>query len=341
MPEQTLEQVRLLSNLESNRHKLLQIVLFGQPELDQALDTASLRQLKDRITHSFRMRPLTAAEAAIYVSFRMRAAGYRGPEVFTPPAIALIAHAASGLTRRINVLADKSLLAAFTAGSRSVTEKEARAAIADSDFAPLDKPRRPAPYLAAALAAGVAIGVGVHWVITALQEPPLVAATPSPPAAPRAAAPVAPAPTAPAAEAAKPVPQPAPEPPRSLLSPAQARRIAGYAARGAPLLELRVQATLSRLEQEPDASYSIELFRTGNAEPARMERFLIRARSLVPLADVYVIPVRIGERYYVRVTLGAFADREAAAAAAERLPPKYKQAFRPELRSFAELRFAT
>ena len=359
MPEQTLEQVRLLSNLESNRHKLLQILLFGQPELDQALDTASLRQLKDRITHSFRMRPLTAAEAAIYVSFRMRAAGYRGPEVFTPSSIALIAHAASGLTRRINVLADKSLLAAFTAGSRSVTEQEARAAIADSDFAPLDKPRRPAPYLAAALAAGVAIGVGVHWVITALQEPPPAMTTPSPPAAPRAAAPLAPAApaaeappaaatpapaapaAAPAAEAAKPAPQLAPEPPRSLLSPAQARRIAGYAARGAPLLEVRVQATLSRLEQEPDASYSIELFRTGNAEPARMERFLARARSLVPLADVYVIPVRIGERYYVRVTLGAFSDREAAAAAAERLPPKYKQAFRPELRSFAELRFAT
>src|SRR5689334_24911333 len=58
MPEDTLEQVRLLSNLESSRHKLLQIVLFGQPELDETLAKPSLRQLRDRITHSFRMRPL-------------------------------------------------------------------------------------------------------------------------------------------------------------------------------------------------------------------------------------------------------------------------------------------
>jgi len=88
MPEETLEQVRLLSNLETGRHKLLQIVLFGQPELDQALTRPSLRQLKDRITHSFRMRPLSEPEVARYLSFRMRAAGYRGPEVFTPKAAA-------------------------------------------------------------------------------------------------------------------------------------------------------------------------------------------------------------------------------------------------------------
>jgi type II secretory pathway predicted ATPase ExeA len=84
MPEDTLEQVRLLSNLESNRHKLLQIVLFGQPELDATLAKTELRQLRDRITHSFRMRPLSPAEVAKYISFRMRAAGYRGPDLFLP-----------------------------------------------------------------------------------------------------------------------------------------------------------------------------------------------------------------------------------------------------------------
>ena len=93
MPEDTLEQVRLLSNLESNRHKLLQIVLFGQPELDETLAKAALRQLRDRITHAFRMRPLVVTEVAKYLSFRMRAAGYRGPEVFTPRAVRLVARA--------------------------------------------------------------------------------------------------------------------------------------------------------------------------------------------------------------------------------------------------------
>ena len=69
MPEDSLEQVRLLSNLETSRHKLLQIVLFGQPELDQMLASTSLRQLRDRITHSFQMRPLTQEEVIRYVNF--------------------------------------------------------------------------------------------------------------------------------------------------------------------------------------------------------------------------------------------------------------------------------
>src|SRR5262245_11313573 len=114
MPEETLEQVRLLSNLESSRHKLLQIVLFGQPELDDALAKPSMRQLKDRITHSFRTRPLAPDEVGRYVAFRLRAAGHRaGGDIFEPDALAAIARASSGLTRRVNVLCDKSLLAAF------------------------------------------------------------------------------------------------------------------------------------------------------------------------------------------------------------------------------------
>src|SRR2546422_924655 len=109
MPEDTLEQVRLLSNLESSRHKLLQIVLFGQPELDATLAKASLRQLRDRVTHSFRMPPLAPGEVARYLAFRMRAAGYRGPDLFAARAASLLARASGGLTRRINILADEAL----------------------------------------------------------------------------------------------------------------------------------------------------------------------------------------------------------------------------------------
>src|SRR3954463_975588 len=74
MPEDALEQVRLLSNLESSRHKLLQIGVFGQPARDPTLAKASLRPRRDRIAHSFRMRPLSAPEVATYLAFRMRAA---------------------------------------------------------------------------------------------------------------------------------------------------------------------------------------------------------------------------------------------------------------------------
>ena len=98
MPAETLEEIRLLSNLESNRHKLLQIVLFGQPELNDVLNRNEMRQLKERITHNFTLEPLVRADVAQYVNFRMRAAGYKGPDVFSPAALKLIASASLGLT---------------------------------------------------------------------------------------------------------------------------------------------------------------------------------------------------------------------------------------------------
>src|SRR5687768_14725168 len=171
MPEDTLEQVRLLSNLESNRHKLLQIVLFGQPELDDTLAKPSLRQLRDRITHGFRMRPLSTTEVAKYLSFRMRAAGYRGPEVFTPRAVRLVARAAGGLTRRINILADKSLLAAYTENTHAITRRHARAAVADSEFAAARRSTHPLAWAALAAVAGIAIGAAAHWVMVGPPPP--------------------------------------------------------------------------------------------------------------------------------------------------------------------------
>ncbi len=355
MPEDTLEQVRLLSNLESSRHKLLQIVLFGQPELDEALNKPTMRQLKDRITHSFRTRPLAVDEVAKYVSFRMRAAGYKGPEVFSAAAIAAIARASSGLTRRINVLCDKSLLAAFAANTHAVTPRQVRAAIADSDFAPIagGKPRARALAAAAALLAlgAIAGAATLHWLDRA-RRTPVVAAPAAPVPAPAAASAPAepPAPTATAGEIKPPAPEPAaaapaspatqtPEnPPAPTLSPEQLRRLEGYNAGRNPLLRERLAAAREKLEGEPDTSYSIELFVAENSDGARMERFLMRARDLVPLAEIYVIPVATGSRYFIRVVYGAFAGKEAAADAARRLPPKYLNAFELELRSFAELR---
>jgi MSHA biogenesis protein MshM len=316
MPDETLEEVRLLSNLESNRHKLLQIVLFGQPELDASLAKTSLRQLRDRVTHAFRMRPLSTAEVAKYLTFRMRAAGYRGPEVFSARAISLIAGAAHGLTRRVNILADKALLAAFTENGHAVSARHVRAAVRDSEFAALG-PRRRAPFLAAAsaLVAGVGIGLALQW-----------AWMPAPPA------PFAPAQAAPVAQ---------PQPVASIaavLSAEQARRLERYPAAGHRILEERIAATREVLQRAPDEGHSIELFITGNGDPARMERFLLRARELVPLDELYVIPMNGRGHYRLRVVYGAFQTRDDAARAEKRLPPKYQRAFRTLVRSFAELR---
>ena len=334
MPEATLEQVRLLSNLESNRHKLLQIVLFGQPELDETLAKAALRQLRDRITHAFRMRPLAPAEVSRYLSFRMRAAGYRGPEVFTPAAARVIARASAGLTRRINILADKSLLAAYTENTHAITARHVRAAVADSEFAAPRRISRTVYYVAAAAAAGLAIGAAVPWVLRPAELP-----KPPPPAAVSPAPPTVAAP-APMLEPAPPVVQAIKEPePEPQLTAEQARRLAGYSPGAAKLLAQRLAATRELLERTDDERYAIELFITENTDPARMESFLARARDIVELDDLYVIPVAGGSsQYRLWVVYGDFANREEAAAAGKKLPPRYQQAFRGVPRSFGELR---
>ena len=127
MPPETLEEIRLLSNLESNRHKLLHIVLFGQPELDDHLAEMNMRQLKERITHNFALEPLRRNDIGSYLMFRIRAAGYHGPDLFTPGAIQLISKASEGLTRRINILADKALLSAFSENRHQIDRNIAAA----------------------------------------------------------------------------------------------------------------------------------------------------------------------------------------------------------------------
>jgi MSHA biogenesis protein MshM len=159
MPKETLEEIRLLSNLESNRHKLLQLVMFGQPELDATLARQDMRQLKERITQNFSLEPLVRDDIAAYLRFRMQAAGYRGPDVFDANAIRRIARASRGLTRRINIIADKALLAAFAIEVHQVTPQLVDAAIRDAQFAPIRGGSILARLTAAAAAFLVALGV--------------------------------------------------------------------------------------------------------------------------------------------------------------------------------------
>lgn len=135
MPLATLEEIRLLSNLETKQDKLLQIVLFGQPELDENLNQEQIRQLRERITHRFNLSPLQTKDVGEYLIFRLRAAGYHGPHLFTDASIKKLSLAAQGLVRRVNILADKALLAAFADNVYQVTPKHVKAAIQDSEFA--------------------------------------------------------------------------------------------------------------------------------------------------------------------------------------------------------------
>jgi type II secretory pathway predicted ATPase ExeA/septal ring-binding cell division protein DamX len=164
MPLATLEEIRLLSNLETRDHKLLQIVLFGQPELEDNLRQPQIRQLRERITHSFRLSPLQLNEIGDYLNFRLRAAGYRGPDLFSAPVISAIAKASGGLNRRINLIADKALLAAFSENTHSVKLKHIKAAIRDSEFS---QPAASPSWLRAVLvllllAVGAGAGIAIY-----------------------------------------------------------------------------------------------------------------------------------------------------------------------------------
>lgn len=137
MPLETLEEIRLLSNLETQQHKLLQVVLFGQPELDENLSAPHVRQIKERITNSLYLPPLKVNDIPDYLMFRMHLAGYNGPELFTGGATRLIARGSRGLLRRINIIADKALLAAFAQNSRVISRKHVAIAIRDCEFGTL------------------------------------------------------------------------------------------------------------------------------------------------------------------------------------------------------------
>jgi len=134
MPLETLEEIRLLSNLETSEHKLLQIILFGQPELDENLSNKSIRQLRERITHNFNLSPLTSAEIHEYLNFRIREVGYTGPELITESLAKKVEKHSNGLLRRINIIADKILLSAFSESTHNLTPHHVVAAVNDSDF---------------------------------------------------------------------------------------------------------------------------------------------------------------------------------------------------------------
>jgi len=132
MPIESLETLRLLTNLETEKRKLAQVILFGQPELDEKLSQESIRQLRQRITFQHHIGTLTRAETEYYLSHRLAIAGYRGDGAFTSAAVKILYRASRGVPRLINILANKALMLAYGEGSRKVSGAHARAAATDT-----------------------------------------------------------------------------------------------------------------------------------------------------------------------------------------------------------------
>lgn len=335
MPPESLEEIRLLSNLESGHHKLLQLVLFGQPELNATLADSSMRQLRERIVHSFELEPLRRDDVGQYLLFRLRAAGYKGPDNFAAAAIRLIAEASQGLTRRINILADKALLAAFADNVYQVEPRHVKRAIDDSEFTQRRRSLGRLAWVGGALLVGLLAGAVVGFGLrgagleqapgSALQRP-VAAAASRPPGPPLAVKP----------------PATAAVPPVAVAAPSAAEVVALRADVSAattqyPLLQQRLQATRRWLDSSAPEQVSIQLMLAVGGKDAQVEDFLHRAGAQVSADELHVYQSGAAGSVRLGVMYGLFDSRAAARQALQQLPPALKVS-RPIFRTIRGIR---
>ena len=313
MPIETLEEIRLLSNLETDQHKLLQMVLFGQPELDEKLAMPQIRQLKERITHSFYLEPFPPEDTLDYLNFRLHSVGYRGPNIFNQRTANAVEKYSSGLSRRINIIADKALIASYSEGRHEVSSKHVATAARDSDFKQTFdfQPIIKGAVLVAALAVAVWLGSMIPMWLGAGQA-------------------TAVAPT----EATH---------KEQAIAPVYVNKVAAVetntpAKRLRPgLLDQRLSETEKWLAQVNDDHYSIQLFMTRIADAKAVERFLQNQSGLLELDRIYVYETRIdGSRMY-SVLYSDFTTRQTARSILQSLPADLR-ASKPFLRRVSALK---
>ena len=236
---QVLEQLRLLTNLETSERKLLQIILIGQPELRAMLARPELEQLAQRVIARYHLGPLSVAETAAYVAHRLAVAGAHADTPIPPSLAPLVHRLTGGVPRRVNLLCDRALLGAYVENSRAVTPRILRRAAQEVFAGEAAAPRAPLrwPLVAGGVLAGAAISAAAWQAVPRATAPR--------PAAPQVAEAVAPS----APRRAAPVADPAPGKPLALATEEEALRElgalwggklpAGDPCAGAPRLELR------------------------------------------------------------------------------------------------------
>lgn len=308
MPDESLEEIRLLSNLEHGHHKLMQLVLFGQTELDAKLAVTSMRQLRERITHAFELAPLRREDIQDYLQFRLRTAGYKGGVLFDASAVKRIAVESEGLTRRINILADKALLAAFAEQSAVVLARHADAAIADSGFRTRwwQKPTGRYGLLAAGIVFVVGVVVMSWW---AMAPPATVAPKPIPVAA---------------------VVKPAVEPELNvpMVTP----------LRGADEnLSRRLAAGKAILGRAQPELFAVQLMVGPRTESQGFEQFLIQAAKTIPEENLLLYPGYNKGLSYYGLLYGLFPDAASARKAMQQLPANLRT-HKPLLRTVGGVR---
>ena len=322
MPLETLEEIRLLSNLETDQHKLLQMVLFGQPELDDKLAQPLIRQLKERITHSFYLDPFPPEDTLDYLNFRLRAVGYRGPSIFNQRTANAVEKYSSGLSRRINIIADKALMATFSDGSHEVTTTHVASAAKDSDFFKAVNLRPVIVTSCAIMALLLAVWFGSmlpDWIDVSRDKAasldqaslPLLAMNTD---------------TTGLAAAIR-------------TNPALAAKHDPVSQRDIlpGLLSQRLLETERWLARVDDDHYSIQLFMTQTSDAEALEAFLRNLPDLLDFKKIYVYDTMIGGRHMYSVLYNDFNSRTTARSILQSLPAEMK-ADKPFLRRVSALR---
>jgi len=305
MPIETLEEIRLLSNLETDQNKLLQMVLFGQPELDEKLSQPHIRQLKERITHSFNLSPFPPDDTLRYLNFRLRAVGYKGPDVFNKKTAGAVKRYSDGLTRRINILADKSMLAAFSEGSHTITSSHVKSAAQDSEFKKdFDGKKIVIASGAALLMAGVLIA-GIY--IGKQNTSDAVFLTPPPQDQQLIAG-------------------------NSTVAPAvKAQKVVSTN------IDERIRQTRQWLNNASDNNYSIQLFMARTGDANKVEAFLEDVPETLDFTKIYIYETVVNGRAWYSVLYSDFASQEEAIEKLGNLPFSLK-ASDPYLRRISALK---
>ncbi len=300
MPIETLEEIRLLSNLETDEDKLLQMVLFGQPELDEKLSAPNIRQLKERITHSFNLSPFPPNDTLQYLNFRLRAVGYKGPDVFNKKTAGVVKKYSDGLTRRINIIADKSLLAAFSEGSHTITPTHIKSAAQDSEFK--HRVNKKTLLMAAAFILISAALIAAFYL--GQQNPkkqnPLEQNSAS-------------------VSAQMPVVETVPKN-NKVINNGGSVALVGVTA----LIAERIEDTTHWLATALDDHYSIQLFMARTSDVDKVAAFLQNAPVMLDFSRIYIYETKINGRLWYSVLYNDFATQDDAIEKLELLPSSLK-----------------
>lgn len=303
MPVETLEEIRLLSNLETDRNKLLQMVLFGQPELDEKLSQPHIRQLKERITHSFNLSPFRPDDTLQYLNFRLRAVGYKGPDIFNKKTAGVVKKYSAGLTRRINIIADKALLAAFSEGGHTVTCAHVNSAAQDSEFKNTVNSKKILWTVAGLLLAVGVLAAGIY-----IGKQDTVETTRS----------LAPQPLS--ASPRDEVPAAVKEEPSTPLVDGAAQPVAIASNATASRIEARIGETKQWLLKADGNDYSIQLFMARTSDTDKVEAFLRDVPEMLDFTKIYIYETVISGREWYSVVYGDFTTQSKAIESLDSLP---------------------